>query len=982
MLPPGLHSQYSKQRGVNVKLMKLRFTKTFLILLLSLFYLATLPSSFALDPNRNYMKISSEHFDVIYDAKSYDLAKLYLEEAERSYEILKDVFGIAPDKTVVILDDSIDIANGTATGVPRPSVTIYINPPTPLSTVDHFSSWPRDVFLHEYAHILNMEPARGIMKPFRYIFGSFVRPNMYLPRWYLEGLAVEVESRFNEFGRLKSQDYDSLIRSLYLDGLWGNETLSSINEVTIPYWPQGQRPYFYGALIWHELIQSKSISVVRTFNERYARRVPWFITQPMVDELGQTYEIFLKNVFSKYGEIARAQVQKIQEQPTTQGKPILTKNGVFNHSPELSPDGEKLLFISQNLNKESIVYIFKKLAETWIPVDSVRLEEDHEPLANFTKKDIQKAAWFPDSKRIVFDSIESHKNWNRYFDLFIFDLDSNETSRLTKGLRAREPAVSPDGQYIVYVKGGQGKTLLGIIKSDGTDEQILYDPENYERISRPSFINEREIVFSQKKNGIDKLHIFDLESKTVSRILDMPGQFPVATPSGIIFSSSKSGVKNLYITPPDFTAVRPLTSSLTKVLNGTVDPKSNSIIYSELTGNGQQIKEAPITDALLILPPIIHPIAHNYQEQIKDKPALNPTPKNYSAFPYMLPQFWFPFLNFVDDGLIGSVAIPGVDPTGFHSYVLSGTYDSRPKKFSGYFNYQYVNPLGVTSLAGGNYYQWYSSLDRHTSSQQALVRHSFRLPPEDSILAYIGYEYKRSNIFETISGTSQSRNHYFDGPSVGLSFSGMQKKAMDISPSGQQASLRYTHYLKNTTDTDYHETFVKLSHFHKKWLPERHVLAITTQGSFTPRNRSLILGTTTTDSEYLLGTLGNFITRGYPAGEFVGYSVAMGTLEYRFPIREIWQGPDNPKPYFLKRTHGAIYGETITVDGIYFGADENSHRAKLGKYFTSVGFDYNIDMTLFYHAPVTVKIGVGYGLESEANGGFKIYSSLAAPTLF
>lgn len=165
MLPPGLHSQYSSQRGVNVKLMKLQNLKTFIFTSVVLCSIQT----FGLDPRRDYHKISSDNFDIIYDAKSYDLAKIYLEEAERSHKILVDVFGISPKKTTVVLDDTLDLANGSAIGVPRPHVNIFVNPPTSLASIDHFSSWPRDVFLHEYAHILNMEPARGAWKPFRYI---------------------------------------------------------------------------------------------------------------------------------------------------------------------------------------------------------------------------------------------------------------------------------------------------------------------------------------------------------------------------------------------------------------------------------------------------------------------------------------------------------------------------------------------------------------------------------------------------------------------------------------------------------------------------------------------------------------------------------------------------------------------------------------------------------------------------------------------
>src|SRR6187402_1244853 len=121
MLPPGLHSQYSSQRGVNVKLMKLHYLKTFLFS--SVLCVSTL--SYALDPRLNYEKISTDHFDIIYDAKSYELAKIYLAEAERSYQILVDIFGIAPEKTVVVLDDSYDIANGSAAPVPRPLVNVF-----------------------------------------------------------------------------------------------------------------------------------------------------------------------------------------------------------------------------------------------------------------------------------------------------------------------------------------------------------------------------------------------------------------------------------------------------------------------------------------------------------------------------------------------------------------------------------------------------------------------------------------------------------------------------------------------------------------------------------------------------------------------------------------------------------------------------------------------------------------------------------------
>lgn len=321
---------------------------------------------------------------------------------------------------------------------------------------------------------------------------------MYLPRWYLEGLAVEMESRYNELGRLKSTDYDSMIRSLYLDSKWGKDNLSAVNETSIPDWPTGQRPYFYGALIWHELIQSKSISIVKTFNDRYGGRVPWVISRPMVDELGKTYQAFLKDVYKKYGDLAQKQILKIQEQEVTKGELIPTKESIFNHSPELSPDGDKLTFISQNKDGDSLLYIFKKQNEKWVPLRTLNPTDTDLPIQELEKTEIQRASWFPDSKKVAFDSVDTFDHTYNYYDLYVYDLDKKKTNKLTKGLRAREPAVSPDGKTIVFVKSELGKTALYTVNAEGKNPTPIYSPAAYERVSRPAFINADEIVFSEK----------------------------------------------------------------------------------------------------------------------------------------------------------------------------------------------------------------------------------------------------------------------------------------------------------------------------------------------------------------------------------------------------------------------------------------------------------------------------------------------------
>ena len=961
------------------KLMKLQILKTILSLSVLIPYSTTL----ALDPRSDLKKISSENFDIIYDAKSYELAKTYLEEAERSHKILKDVFGIAPDKTTVVLDDTLDLANGGATGVPRPHIIIYVSQPDPLSSIDHSSYWPRDVFLHEYAHILNMEPANGAWKPLRYIFGSFIRPNMYLPRWYLEGLAVEMESRFNEFGRLKSSDYDGLIRSLYLDSKWGTDNLSAINEISNPYWPAGQRPYFYGALLWHEIIQSQNLGVVQRFNDHYSRRFPWFISHPMVREMGQNYQQLLAKVYKKYGEIADQQINKIKTQPTTLGKITQEDEKISEHTISLSPNKERFAAVATTVDGDMLISIFKKENEAWV------LDKDLTKLTSargfFERKKyaLTRASWFPSGDKIVYDAADIHDRVHFFYDLYTYDFKEKKRKQLTEGLRAREPAVSPDGQTILFVKIGGGKTELYTITSEGKNPQLIYTPPPHGRVSTPSFLNERQIIFAQKdRTGIDKLHVFDLESKQVTRVLDMQAKFPSVTENGIVFASNKNGVENLYLTSLDFSNVKPLTNSLSRVLNGTL--AGDTLIYSELTGIGPKIKTSNLDNTLKILPTVEHPIKNNFPKTITEAEPVTSTEKNYSALPYMFPQYWVPYVGAVDGGTVASIALPGSDPTGFHYYLLQASYDSRPRKYSGYFAYLWQNSLGQTYLSAMDYHRYYVSTEDTTNSQLASLIHGFYIPGlNHRWTALLGYEYKRTSILENPG--PEKRNHYFKGPSVGISYKEMDQKNLSISPAGLAAKVKYTEYESNTTKTNYNETFTKLSYYHSKWLPSRHVLAFQAQGVHSEANRNILLGTTSTDVElgYALGSDNeNFITRGYPSGEFIGYSIAAGSLEYRFPIYDMWKGPNSPAPYYIKRFHGAVFAETLTLRGLFYDENDTARNTDFGKYYTTAGLELKIDTTLLYHAPVTIKITGAYGFEKEANGGFTGNVFLVAPELF
>src|SRR5690242_11512737 len=78
------------------------------------------------DPSIQWRMKHTEHFTVIYDAEQEALGTWYAQYAEQAYKLTVDVFGNPPrSRTVIIVDDSSDSANGSAMPVPYAQIHAY-----------------------------------------------------------------------------------------------------------------------------------------------------------------------------------------------------------------------------------------------------------------------------------------------------------------------------------------------------------------------------------------------------------------------------------------------------------------------------------------------------------------------------------------------------------------------------------------------------------------------------------------------------------------------------------------------------------------------------------------------------------------------------------------------------------------------------------------------------------------------------------------
>lgn len=480
-----------------------------MIVLLISFLLST---AHAVDPSWGYKVLTSPNFELIYRSdKTLDqkeLAKRYIIAAEQAHELLFPIFKESPSRTIILLQDNTDGSNGLANFLPYPHITVYPVLPSTLDSIDEYGDWAFEMMVHEYTHILNMYPAHGIYVPLKWIFGSVVRPNAVLPRWWLEGLAVNLESSLSTHGRLKSSETQASARALILGDKFKNENVARINESGLNSWPFGSRPYLYGAWWWDQASREKGLPVIDTWNQNYSRRLPFFLNGPVMEQVQKTTDEFLHHTLANVEAQGLRQIEAIKISGPHLGVTIAESRGEQS-AFAISPDGNRLVYWLSKPTAGSEVRLKTRPEEkkAFHEVPSERL---------FKAVGGLRLRWI-DNDRFVFDQMDITYPYATFRDLFVYDLNSKKKERLTTRARAQEPSPSPQGDRIAFIQNEGGKNRLAILDLESKKIRPLVNGNLYQRLSWPEFLNENEIIFSvRQKSGVEKLHIVNVQTKKVS----------------------------------------------------------------------------------------------------------------------------------------------------------------------------------------------------------------------------------------------------------------------------------------------------------------------------------------------------------------------------------------------------------------------------------------------------------------------------------
>ncbi|MES2802877.1 MAG: hypothetical protein V4654_10320 [Bdellovibrionota bacterium] len=900
------------------------------------------------DSREKWQMLTTPHFEIFYSAEHHDLGLYYSRIAELSYAEIMTIFTVAPkEKIVVILNDSTDAPNGFATLLPYPYMMIYPVQAGRDDALSESAEWAKELFVHELAHIFQLYPAEDYYKFAKPFFGSIIAPNLLLPLWWKEGMAVEIESRFTHQGRTRSYFQDAGIRALVLEKKLFSYTLAEANEM-LPTWPYGGRPYLFGSMLMGDIGAKDQGKAINDLTLGHASRLPYFIETPHERIFGNNYESHYLLTLDTYQRQAEDQINQLNTVSATTTTAIDPKL-ISGRHPRFNTTGTTLGIVSlDKKGKKVSFYNFDGETKKW----------NKQKFKKSPTGDISSFEFHPYQNKIVFAKIDLVDNKRSFSDLYIFNLDEDKETQITKSARARYPIWNNQGTVLYYISTFNGKTQLKALNvaTESTDQ--LLETDFAERLHEIALHNDRELFVGIKDNkGNIKTKVFDLATHTLSDLkFSAPEVEHLKYRFGkVYFTSVKNGVPNIYQYKNEAEET-PVSHLLTGALDFDVN-KDNLAIATIHTAGGFAVHSFDL-QVYKSLPKISNRFRDRYNYIERPTPEFEATTENAKALKYLYPHYWIPFVatSSANNSVFFQAVTGSQDPLLIHRYNLAVDYDSYIKKMG--YDFDYVNAA----------FNWPFTFSAQRNFKPIGNTKIF-IERSDASLGVIPDTFKISSKLLVNAGLQFSEVDQSDlrtqhaGPYLQVSYKSIQQTAFDIYPtSGWGAFIQLENQKSTEHDApdflgSYDQATGSLLGYNSLWLPDDHSMYGKLNFLHTLQKVSSRFGTSNAVLPTLAdSTLPDFVLRGYGSGQFFGSRMATLNTEYRFPLETLNKG-SGTYLYYLKRVNGAVVVDGLTVSGGAFDKDDVLKAENMSRSFWSAGAEIRLETTLGYLLPVNFIFG-------------------------
>ncbi len=530
----------------------------------------------------NWKYISSKNFDIYYNEGSKYIADFTAVEAEKAILKITKVIRFNLTKRIPI------IVYNTQNEFQQTNVINQYMSEGILGVTEMFKNRVVLPFMgdyYQYRHVVHHELVHAVLN--QYIYGGNfqtavqVGQNIQFPLWMNEGLAEYIS-----IGGIDTEN-DMYIRDLAIsEKLRGLEYLSGYLA-----YRGGQTFYWYVAEKYGESKIADLLTRVKSgyqlnsaFKESFGMELKDFSDQ-WVKDLKKYYWPDIEKFKAPDDFALRITNHKKEET-------------FYNSSPTISPDGEKMAYISDADGLYAIYIRNVEGKDKPIKIISSYRAQDFEELNLLTPG----ITWSPDGKKLAISAKSGAED-----AIYIYNFKEDDYEKILLGLKSiSSVSWSPDGENLCFIASNFEKSDIYLYNLKTKKRSQITEDVYTENVPVWSPDSKKVYFISNRSNdllynntfriwktdySVSDIYSIELNSKTIERLSFDPDNSKTsiaATADGkhLLFISDKNGIGNIYALDLSNLKTRPITNSLTGLTQLSINKDGSRLVFASMYEGG------------------------------------------------------------------------------------------------------------------------------------------------------------------------------------------------------------------------------------------------------------------------------------------------------------------------------------------------------------------------------------------------------------